>query len=206
MHVGEELNGLGLQHGYLARGGASAWLVNGPDRRAIYDDGDGQRRGRGAFTQEFRLQRADGAYRWFQLRGRAMPGADRAALRCIGTLTDVTSARRLQDRLLSDAVHDRATGLPNRALLVDRISRATARAPSSEASGVHLLIIDLDRFKAVNDGLGHETGDQLLNISGRRLSAMAGPEDTIARLPAINSQCCWTQRDNHGIPWLLQKR
>src|SRR5262249_5484559 len=111
-----------------------------------------------------------------------MPGVDRTTVRCIGTLSDVTNERRLQDRLLSDAVHDRATGLPNRALMVDRITRAIARTPASE-SEIYLLLIDLDRFKAVNDGLGHESGDSLLNITGRRLAAMAGPEDSVARLP-----------------------
>ena len=77
--------------------------IHPSDRRAYLATMEtAELRGLCAFTQEFRLQRADGTYRWFQLRGRAMPGADRTALRCIGTLTDVTSARRLQDRLLSE--------------------------------------------------------------------------------------------------------
>ena len=187
LFVSEELERtLGLKRGYLAQGGQEAWLalIHPADRRAYQTTIEtAERRGRGGFTQDFRLQRADGSYRWYQLRGRAMPGVDRTALACVGTLSDVTSERRLQDRLLSDAVHDRATGLPNRALLVDRIARAMAKLGAPEAGDVHLLIIDLDRFKSVNDGLGHETGDQLLNITGRRLLATATPEDTVARLP-----------------------
>ncbi|MBL8907574.1 MAG: EAL domain-containing protein [Rhizobiales bacterium] len=187
LFVGDELErALGLKRGYLAQGGQQAWfaLIHPADRRAYQTTIEtAERRGRGGFTQDFRLQRADGSYRWFRLRGRAMPGADRTALTCVGTLSDVTSERRLQDRLLSDAVHDRATGLPNRALLVDRIARAMAKSGAPDAGDVYLLIIDLDRFKSVNDGLGHETGDQLLNITGRRLLATASPEDTVARLP-----------------------
>ncbi len=187
LFVSDELErALGLKRGYFAQGGQQAWLalIHPSDRRAYQTTIEtAERRGRGGFTQEFRLQRADGSYRWFQLRGRAMPGVDRTALTCVGTLSDVTSERRLQDRLLSDAVHDRATGLPNRALLVDRIARALGKSSIPEAGDVYLLIIDLDRFKSVNDGLGHETGDQLLNITGRRLLAAVGPEDTVARLP-----------------------
>jgi diguanylate cyclase (GGDEF)-like protein/PAS domain S-box-containing protein len=187
LFVSEELErALGLKRGYLAQGGQQAWLalIHPADRRAYQTTIEtAERRGRGGFTQDFRLQRADGSYRWFQLRGRAMPGVDRTALTCVGTLSDVTSERRLQDRLLTDAVHDRATGLPNRALLVDRIARAMTKAGSPDAGDSYLLIIDLDRFKSVNDGLGHETGDQLLNITGRRLLANATAEDTVARLP-----------------------
>jgi len=187
LYVGEELERvLGLKRGYLSQGGQQAWLalIHPADRRTYTATLEAaERRGRGSFMQEFRLQRADGSYRWFQLRGRVMPGVDRTALRCIGTLSDITTARRLQDRLLTDAVHDRATGLPNRALLVDRLDRATSRLAGGEVGDICVLIIDLDRFKSVNDGLGHEMGDQLLNITGRRLLAACGPEDTVARLP-----------------------
>ena len=67
-------------------------------------------------------------YRWFLLRARAMPGPSSGPPRCIGTLSDITATRRAQDQLLSDAVHDRVTGLPNRALLVDRIEREISAA------------------------------------------------------------------------------
>ena len=74
---------------------------------------EAERRGHGSFSQEFRLRRGDGTFRWVLLRARAIPGAEQTAARCVGTLTDVTAARRAQDQLLSDAVRDRVTGLPN---------------------------------------------------------------------------------------------
>ena len=112
-----------------------------------------------------------------------MPGSDRRPLRCIGTLTDVTGRRRAQEQLLNDAVYDRITGLPNRALLADRLDRAIAAIEEGQAGELYLIMIDLDRFTTVNDGLGYETGDGLLNITGRRLAAVASQDETVARLP-----------------------
>src|SRR4029079_18122876 len=74
-------------------------------------------------------------------------------------------------------------GLPNRALLLDRIEREVSSAGRMPVNNLYLMLIDLDRFKAVNDGLGHETGDGLLKIVGRRLLAIASEHDTVARMP-----------------------
>ena len=91
--------------------------------------------------------------------------------------------RRSEDRILTDAVRDRVTGLPNRALFLDRLERALKEQGGSPPSEIYVIVIDLDRFKSVNDGLGHEVGDSLLHVTGRRLQAMIGPDDTLARLP-----------------------
>ena len=191
LHVGEELERtLGLQRGYLAQGGQQAWLalIHPADRRAYLATIEtAERRGRGGFTQEFRLQRADGTYRWFQLRGRAMPGVDRTALHLRRHAERHHQRAPPQDRLLSDAVHDRVTGLPNRALLVDRIARAMAKSGAPEAGDFYLLIIDLDRFKAVNDGLGPRNRRRLLKIIGRRLLATASPRTLWRACRAISS-------------------
>ncbi len=80
-------------------------------------------------------------------------------------------------------MRDRVTGLPNRALLLDRIEREISAAGRTPVNNLYLMLIDLDRFKAVNDGLGHEAGDGLLKIIGRRLSAIASVHDTVARMP-----------------------
>jgi diguanylate cyclase (GGDEF)-like protein/PAS domain S-box-containing protein len=187
LHVGEDIEKmLGLRRGSLRDSTPEAWidLVHPADRgayRAAVEEAE--RRGQGSFSQEFRLRRGDGTYRWFLLRARAIPGPEQRAARCIGTLSDVTATRRAQDQLLSDAVHDRVTGLPNRALLVDRIEREISAAGRTPVNNLYLMLIDLDRFKAVNDGLGHETGDGLLKIVGRRLAAIASEHDTVARMP-----------------------
>jgi len=83
--------------------------------------------------------------------------------------------------LAHQALHDPLTGLPNRALLLDRLAQAAARA-GRHPSAMALLFLDLDRFKVVNDGLGHRAGDDLLQAVANRLLAVVRPDDTVARL------------------------
>ncbi len=186
LHVGPELErALGHKAGSLCGDGLE-WLEQiHPDDRAGYESAIAAavNRGRGTFAHEFRLRRADGTYRWYQLRARAFDSDEKGSRRLIGTLGDVTASRRSEDRILSDAVRDRVTGLPNRALFIDRLERAMHRAVSEAQPNLYVLTIDLDRFKSVNDGLGHEVGDSLLNIIARRLARRIGPDDTLARLP-----------------------
>ncbi|MGH9189845.1 MAG: putative bifunctional diguanylate cyclase/phosphodiesterase [Acidimicrobiales bacterium] len=101
-----------------------------------------------------------------------------------GFVRDLTERRTLEGQLARLALHDRLTGLPNRVLLRDRVEHSLARAaarPSASAS-VALVIVDLDRFRAVNDSLGHDGGDQVLAIIAERLEEMVGLSDTVARL------------------------
>lgn len=137
-------------------------------------------RGRGAIRQELRLHRADGSYRWFELRARGIANSENRMIRCIGTLSDITGTKRAEERLLIDAVYDQVTGLPNRALFLDRLKRELSKP---FADNLYVILVDLDRFKNVNDGLGHDAGDSLLNSVGRRIETLLKPEDTVARLP-----------------------
>jgi diguanylate cyclase (GGDEF)-like protein/PAS domain S-box-containing protein len=187
LYVGPELErALGLEPGTMMSRGLKSWieLIHPADRTAYIAAVEAaERRGRGTFSQEFRLRRHDGAYRWYLLRARSMIGQDGRASRCIGTLADITHVKRSEDRLLADAVRDRITGLPNRALFMDRLEFAMRRAHLENNRELYVLIVDLDRFKTVNDGLGHEVGDSLLSVTGRRLHTLIAPEDTLARLP-----------------------
>jgi diguanylate cyclase (GGDEF)-like protein len=187
LHVGEELEpALGLEPGLLAEAGVDGFMeIMHPSDRAAYlaAVGAAEQQGTGAIEREFRLRHGDGGYRWFQLRGRAMPGHGRRAARCIGTLTDVTNAKRSEERLLTDAVYDRVTSLPNRALFLDRLSRALAPQAKADIAGLYVLLIDIDRFKTVNEALGHEAGDNLLTVIGRRLGTEMGTGDSLARMP-----------------------
>ena len=134
------------------------------------------------FEFEHRMQHRDGAYRWHLARGIAVRD-DAKATRVVGSVTDVTDRREAEHRLQHDALHDSLTGLPNRVLFVDRLDQAIRRAQRHHpACCAAVLFLDLDRFKIINDSLGHATGDQLLISVARRLEAALRPNDTVARM------------------------
>jgi diguanylate cyclase (GGDEF)-like protein/PAS domain S-box-containing protein len=95
-------------------------------------------------------------------------------------LTDITERKQAESRLEQLATHDTLTGLPNRALLNERVQQLLESAPRNES--ITVMFIDLDRFKEVNDSLGHEPGDMLLREVGRRLQRNLRPNDIVARL------------------------
>ena len=129
--------------------------------------------------RELRLRAADGAYRWYLLRARWLPGPSQSLDRCIGTLTDITKDKQAEQRLTTDAVHDAVTGLPNRILFVDRVDRELEKTMSLP---FRVLLVDIDRLKTLNDALGHEIGDQLLKTAGTRISECIENDETVARV------------------------
>ena len=139
-----------------------------------------QRRGRVALN--FRLRGADGYYHWFNLRARPVIGSDGEIIRCVGTLFDVTEQKKSEERLLHDAVHDNLTGLPNRELFLNRLETVISIARSQETVRPTVFIIDVDRFKQVNEGLGMSAGDTMLLTIARRLQRLLQPHDSLSRL------------------------
>jgi diguanylate cyclase (GGDEF)-like protein/PAS domain S-box-containing protein len=175
---------LGLKRGTL-EGSAARWLdvLHPLDRdrfRTALDSVLEQRRGR--LTQDFRLRTPDGHYLWFALKARPVVGSDGEVVRLVGTLTDVTEFKNAEERLLHDAVHDNLTGLPNRELFLDRLESVLALAKADQAIKPTVIVIDLDRFKQVNDSVGIAVGDSILLTLARRLSRLLKPQDTLARL------------------------
>ncbi|OPH81777.1 EAL domain-containing protein [Nitrobacter vulgaris] len=175
---------LGLKRGAL-EGPAATWLeVLHPldqDRfRAALDSVLEQRRGR--LVQDFRLRMSDGHFMWFALKARPVVGSDGEVSRVVGTLTDVTETRKAEERMLHDSVHDNLTGLPNRKLFIDRLNAVATFAKTMPSLRPTLMVIDLDRFKQVNDSVGIAVGDSILLTLARRLTRILKPQDTLARL------------------------
>ncbi len=132
---------------------------------------------------EHRIQDRDGSYRWMLARGTAVRDHAGQATRVVGSLTDVSARKHAEERLQHDALHDALTGIPNRVLFVDRLDQAIRRAQrATPQAAAAVLFLDLDRFKLVNDSLGHQAGDRLLIAVARRLESAVRPPDTVARL------------------------
>ncbi|HEX5614307.1 MAG TPA: EAL domain-containing protein [Acidimicrobiia bacterium] len=131
-------------------------------------------------STELRFRHGDG--RWVWVEARTTNALEEPAIGgLVVHLRDITERRTAQAELAHQALHDPLTGLPNRALLVDRIERALARGHRTGLQTV-VLFIDLDRFKTVNDSLGHGRGDELLVAAARRVREQVRDTDTVARL------------------------
>jgi Amt family ammonium transporter len=127
---------------------------------------------------ELRIRRPDGAERWVRVRWTAV-GDGPAGY--VGSVEDVTEEKLLAENLAHQALHDALTGLPNRVLFVDRLTHALARTRRAGTDAVAVLFLDVDRFKVINDSLGHEAGDTVLVDVAARLARVLRPSDTVAR-------------------------
>ena len=139
----------------------------------------------GTVSVEMRVRHADGAWRWVLCRGKVVArDPEGRPARVVGTFADVTDRRRMEEELRRAATTDKLTGLPNRALLLDRLGQAVLRARRVKGYHFGLLFLDFDRFKIVNDSLGHDVGDELLREISRRLRSALRPGDTVTPAPA----------------------
>ncbi|HUP98745.1 MAG TPA: EAL domain-containing protein, partial [Usitatibacter sp.] len=132
-------------------------------------------------VRDFEVNLRDSSGRTFWLLLSAQPIRYAGAVCLLVALADIDERKRLQDDMRRKAMHDTLTGLPNRAMFMESLERAVHKA-RRRANRFSVLFIDLDRFKEVNDTMGHHAGDALLQEVGRRLEAAVRQSDMVARL------------------------
>lgn len=134
------------------------------------------------FEMQFRLRRKDGTFRWHI--GRANPGLDPEGkiIKWYGTNTDIDDQKQSEAKLNHIARHDPLTDLPNRIEFMSHLRSAVERARTNQFARFAVLFLDLDRFKVINDSLGHIVGDKLLTQIAERLNKLVRPGDVVARL------------------------
>ncbi|MCC3575152.1 MAG: EAL domain-containing protein [Microcoleus sp. PH2017_40_RAT_O_B] len=146
------------------------------------------------WSEEYSFRRADGGYVFVLDRGYIIRNASGQAVRAIGTMMDITQRRQAEEIIRYQAVYDQLTGLPNRILFNDRLLASLKQAKKNEKM-LAVMFLDLDRFKKINDTLGHAAGDRLLEGFAGRISDTLRSTDTVARwggdeftvlLPEIN--------------------
>ena len=134
------------------------------------------------FEHEYRIQYKDGAYLWVLTRGLAVRDASETVYRIAGSQTDITLRKQAEEKLSHDALHDTLTGLPNRALFLDRLKRVIEHGKRNKKYIFAVLFLDIDRFKNINDRFGHLVGDKILIAISERLRSSTRFSDTVARL------------------------
>ncbi len=133
------------------------------------------------FESEYRIRNKAGEIRWMLSRAIAVRDDAGVPERMAGSQTDITDRKTAERQLIYQALHDDLTGLPNRTLLMERLDRALERVRRDSSTGFAVLFLDLDRFKVINDSLGHLAGDDMLVSVAERLGQSMRTADTVAR-------------------------
>lgn len=156
--------------------------IHPDDRAEVKKDMDAHISGNSShFENEHRLLHKDGSYRWMQVRGLAVRNSGGTASRIVGSMTDITERKEAEQQLIFDALHDALTGLPNRLLFMDRLRHAIDRERRNTNYLFAVLFMDIDRFKILNDSMGHAIGDKMLVSVSQRLEECLRIGDTVAR-------------------------
>lgn len=157
--------------------------VHPADRAQVLVDIAAQTAGNGdRFSSEHRVRHQSGRWLTLQWSGLIVRDHNGKAIRVAGSVRDATAQRNVEEQARRDAFYDTITGLPNRALGLDLLRRAITRTRRQGERRFAALVVDIDRFKAHNDALGHGAGDALLQAFARRLGTAVRPGDVVARL------------------------
>jgi PAS domain S-box-containing protein len=142
---------------------------------------------RGRSEREFRIRHGDGSLRVIQAAEAVVLDERQKPVRVVGVNLDITKSRRAEEQIRHLSLHDALTGLPNRMLFADRVDQALQRLKRDPSRHFAVLFVDLDRFKIVNDAMGHAAGDVLLKTIAARLLACLRNTDSLSRPYGINS-------------------
>ena len=134
------------------------------------------------FEIEYRIRHFSDYYLWMLAKGLTIRSPSGKATRFAGSQTDVTERKSHEEQMIHDALHDSLTSIPNRTLLLDRIRQSLVRRKRYPETSFAVIFIDLDRFRLVNESLGHIHGDELLKLISERLKESIPMGDTVARL------------------------
>lgn len=152
---------------------------NGPEFVSAIND----RRSKGISDRyEIPIRKKSGEIVWVIIGGAPIVDAEGSVVGSMGVFTDITDRKRAEEQLLHDALHDGLTGLANRTLFMDHLRMTIERGKSKHSNPFAVLYLDFDRFKVINDSLGHTEGDRLLNLIARRLETCTRTGDLVARL------------------------
>jgi len=156
--------------------------ITAPGYKAVWDElREALARGDRQFAADFQIMHADGVDRWISFHCQKVYGLGGADLGLRSSSRDITDRKRLEMEFQHLAFHDPLTGLPNRKLCLDRIAQALERSKRRDNYHYAVIFLDLDRFKVVNDSLGHYVGDQLLVAVSRKIKVQVRTLDTVAR-------------------------
>ena len=156
--------------------------------------------------KEYRIKHKDGTYFYMLCRGIAVRDGEGKAVRMAGSQTDITARKKMEEQLIYDAFHDGLTGLPNRALFMDRLMGSFVRKKRRRDYQFAVLFIDLDRFKNINDSFGHFFGNQLLAEVAKRLNNNLRLGDTFARFGGDEFAILLDDIENPGYAKLVAER
>ncbi|MEQ8752356.1 MAG: EAL domain-containing protein [Coleofasciculus sp. G1-WW12-02] len=138
--------------------------------------------GQPVFDVQHGIEWADGTRKYLSINGAPLKDADGVITRIVFSISDITHRQKVEEQLLYDALYDKLTKLPNRTLFMERVDHALKLAKRNQDYLFAVLFLDLDRFKIVNDSLGHDVGDQLLIATARKLEKCLRTTDTVAHL------------------------